>query len=181
MTKTIQDSLGQRYELASRERRFFARIVDWIIVLIIYWCVFWYPYNVSYSYFIEYVKDINDNTNMYHLIISAAISFIINYPFLRNGQTIGKRLLNIQVADVHGKVASIWRMYFFREIVYNCAFIIVPYASIGYFFLYASDNGSITGNLIHIMTAVNFLFIFRKDRRCIHDFFAGTIVIKRAS
>jgi len=113
MTEIIQDSLNQKYELATRGSRFFAYIVDTIIsAIIVYFVVLrWYPLE-------EIALDMPDKeimfskpvllNDLYRTITYIVIYFIVNYAFLRNGQTIGKWLLNIQVADVQGKVASIW-------------------------------------------------------------------------
>ena len=187
------------YELASRKRRFFAVLVDIAIFgIIIYLVLQWYPFDESAKnvpYMKAYVENRFSKSNIYRQIIFNIIAFLVNYPFLRNGQTIGKRLLNIQVTDIQGNVASIWRMYFLRGLIFNQIIDVLDY-SINYFLYsyYLFDNNSI--GLQSLLSSMDYfetglfmlgksivladlLFICRSDRRCIHDFFAGTIVIRR--
>lgn len=72
----------------------------------------------------------------------------------RNGQTIGKRLLEIKVVRADGSRASLGRIFWLRNVV-NTLLGMIP--------LYG---------------LVDLLFIFGVRRQCIHDLLADTIVIK---
>ena len=73
---------------------------------------------------------------------------------VKNGQTVGKKLVRIKIVDVRtglngGFVPNVLERGFLM-----CLLYIIPF----FFF-------------------VDALFIFRDDRRCIHDFIAGTKVV----
>lgn len=83
---------------------------------------------------------------------------LIHYYFLnKNGQTIGKMLLNIRIVGVDdqsiGGTAIILKRYLPMSLV-----SLVPFV------------GS-------VLALADILFIFRKDRRCVHDLIAGTKVV----
>lgn len=71
----------------------------------------------------------------------------------RNGQTIGKRLLEIKVVRGDGSPASLGRIFWLRNFV----------------------NGLL--GLIPLYALVDALFIFSVRRRCLHDLIADTIVV----
>ncbi len=91
-------------------------------------------------------------------IISFGIFIGINWVFLRNGQTIGKRAMGIRIVDLNGAVLPVQRLLGLRYLPWWAASI-VPFV----------------GGLFVLIDA---LFIFRKDRRCIHDHIAGTKVVQ---
>lgn len=76
------------------------------------------------------------------------------YSVTTRGQTIGKRLLSIRVV--------------LKETGQNGGFVVN-----------VLKRGLVTGilNLIPGFFLVDSLFIFREDRRCVHDFIAGTVVV----
>lgn len=118
---------------------------------------------------IQYATGVFDNWPNVHLSGGArvlwgfagflAYAFIHGW-FLRDGQTIGKKLLNIQIVGVDtGKPISIAKLLLGRFL-----------------------PTSILGNLPYVgpfYGLVDALFIFGEDRRCIHDRIAGTRVIVR--
>jgi uncharacterized RDD family membrane protein YckC len=75
----------------------------------------------------------------------------------RNGQTIGKRLLNIKIVRTDGDRASLSRIFFLRALPIGLLGLI-PYA----------------GRFIGLVDA---LMIFGQEKRCLHDRIADTIVI----
>ena len=83
---------------------------------------------------------------------------VVNIVLLhKNGQTIGKKLMNIKIVRVDGSRAGLGRLLGLRIFV-NALIGLVPFI------------GSIYG-------LVDVLFIFGEERRCVHDYIAGTIVI----
>jgi uncharacterized RDD family membrane protein YckC len=72
----------------------------------------------------------------------------------RNGQTVGKRLVDIKVVRSDGSPASLGRIFWLRNVV-NWLLSVIP--------LYG---------------LVDLLFIFGVRHQCIHDLVADTIVIK---
>jgi uncharacterized RDD family membrane protein YckC len=97
------------------------------------------------------------------VLLVAVIGFVvfvgINYiPLSRNGQTVGKKVLGIRIADMQGNkpdmVTLLAKRYLPVQSVSQVPFI-----------------GGIAG-------LIDTLFIFRKDRRCVHDLVAGTQVLR---
>ena len=75
----------------------------------------------------------------------------------QHGQSVGKRLLGIKIVRTDGARAGLGRIFSLRILVPNVIYM-VP----------------ILGALFALVDA---LFIFRDDRRCIHDLMADTQVI----
>lgn len=76
----------------------------------------------------------------------------------RYGQTVGKRALRIRVVRSNGEPVSLGRIFLLR-------------------FLPVTVLGAIPV-LGHLFTLVDLLLIFRDSRKCLHDQFADTIVVK---
>ncbi|HEU4578616.1 MAG TPA: RDD family protein [Polyangiaceae bacterium] len=83
----------------------------------------------------------------------------LNGTFLaKSAQTIGKKLMGLQIVMVHdGRPASFERVVFWRFLP------LMLFSQIPYF-------GAVIG-------LADTLFIFRADRRCLHDHLAGTRVV----
>lgn len=97
--------------------------------------------------------------------ISLAVVVTQIVLLVRNGQTIGKKALGIRMITSAGETPSIWRVFFLRWLPFMVVAVVVE--------LVVKVRGS--GNLIHL---VDVLFIFQPTRRCMHDLFADTHVIK---
>jgi uncharacterized RDD family membrane protein YckC len=92
--------------------------------------------------------------------ISFAVWFALNAYLLRkNAQTIGKRILRIRIVNAaDGAPARLWKVALLRYLPFSLV-VLIPQV----------------GPFVSLLDAV---FIFRRDRRCIHDHIADTIVIK---
>jgi uncharacterized RDD family membrane protein YckC len=103
----------------------------------------------------------SDSTNMV-FIAAFALSGIgvvawalMTLKYVReNGQTIGKKLVNIKVVRSDGSKASLGRIFWLRNFV----------------------NGAV--NIIPFYAIADHLFIFGEKRQCLHDKIADTIVVK---
>ena len=97
----------------------------------------------------------------YNISMSAmtiAIFLVIHIvPLLKSGQTFGKKIFDIKVVDIEGKLPTV-RHWLIRYRVY---FLPAQIPVVGGAF-----------------SLVDSLAIFRKSRRCIHDIVAGTVVIE---
>lgn len=76
----------------------------------------------------------------------------------RYGQTIGKRIVKIKIVRSDGDRASLGRILGLRIILVTIL-----------------ESIPFLGGLFSL---VNICFIFRDDRRCIHDLMADTVVVK---
>jgi uncharacterized RDD family membrane protein YckC len=92
-------------------------------------------------------------------IIGSLVDLAINGVLLaRYGQTVGKKICKIKIIKTTGEVPTLFDSFVKRHFLFTCLQQI-PYA----------------GGLIVLIDA---LFIFRDNRRCLHDLVAGTIVVK---
>ena len=79
------------------------------------------------------------------------------------GQTAGKAAMSLMIVDHQtGNCASLWKLLFVRALI--------PVVVIAVGFIWG---------LLWLLVLVDFCFIFRKDQRCLHDWIAGTRVVKR--
>jgi uncharacterized RDD family membrane protein YckC len=97
--------------------------------------------------------------NLIMFLVGQSIFLILNGSFLANyGQTIGKRVMKIKIVDMEGNNLGLIKLYSLRYLTFSL-FSQIPVA----------------GGLISL---VNILFIFGKERKCLHDRLAGTQVIQ---
>jgi uncharacterized RDD family membrane protein YckC len=96
---------------------------------------------------------------MLGLGLGSFIAFLLaqGYFLNRSGQTIAKKLLGMRIVDLNGNKPEFLRLAGLR---YGLPQLISLLPVV---------------NLIFIF--VDALFIFREDRRCVHDLFAGTRVV----
>ena len=91
-------------------------------------------------------------------LLSIVVFVGINYKLLvSKGQTIGKKLVNIKIVDMNGEKPD-----FNDHLVKRYAVYFLP------------SQVPIIGGLFQL---VNILFIFRGDKRCIHDLAGNTQVV----
>lgn len=87
----------------------------------------------------------------------AAFALVHGYFLKNNGQTIGKKIVGIRIVDLDDKVPGLATLLGRR------------YLSIFLFSLVPAVGG--------LLTLIDQLFIFRSDRRCVHDLIAKTRVV----
>jgi uncharacterized RDD family membrane protein YckC len=91
-------------------------------------------------------------------VVSFVVFVLVQGYFLnQSGQTIGKKLLGMKIVDVDGNKPDFVKLLGQR-----------------YGVVYAVQLIPVLGSLFGL---INVLFIFREDRRCIHDLIAGTRVV----
>ncbi|MBX2858435.1 MAG: RDD family protein [Cellvibrionaceae bacterium] len=142
-------------ELASRWSRLGAALVDAIIMI---------PISITLMYFTGGFDVLQTGTEpgiIYNFMIGIAnliFYMLINGRFLlANGQTLGKKLLNIKIVSVDGKKAEL--NHLLKR--YGFYFFIALFPVVG-----------------PLLSLVNILFVFSKSKRCLHDLVAGTHVVK---
>ncbi|GHV54463.1 hypothetical protein FACS1894216_14530 [Synergistales bacterium] len=148
--------------LADRFQRFAARVIDGL-VLSITMTIFAFVFGLSAGVFASSgwaILAILMSVSFIGCITVGYIAYLaLNIYFLyRNGQTVGKKLMGIKIVSKDGGRASLPGIIFLRMLG---MFILEIIPLIGWSIFF-----------------INLFFIFRSDRRMIHDFLAGTVVIK---
>jgi uncharacterized RDD family membrane protein YckC len=92
------------------------------------------------------------------LIVGQIFYLAINgWLLYKYGQTVGKKFLEVKIVDLNNNLPELYRSYGLRYFV-PALFPLFPF-------------------LGGLLSLADILFIFRKDRRCIHDHIASTKVI----
>lgn len=138
-------------ELASRLDRLWAALIDGIILMIILLPLF---------FFLGIFKggDTTFGSSLLMAVLGLAAYLLVNGRLLASsGQTVGKRQLGIRIVSLEGQPVSLKHIVLMR---------LLPIQVIGLV--------PFVGSLLGFVDA---LFVFRGDRRCIHDLIAGTKVV----
>ncbi|MDP4197155.1 MAG: RDD family protein [Bacteroidota bacterium] len=153
----IRDNyVNKVYISACRSARLAAVLVDAVIFFIpfILFNLFYYGVNN----YLEIIRSPGIGHFIITLIACIVIDMSLNgYLLYKYGQTIGKRFMKIKIVDMKDNLPSLIRSYLLRRlliVVLSC----IP--------------------LINIISMFDIFFIFTKDRRCLHDYTAGTKVVE---
>lgn len=146
-------------ELASPWIRLGAALLDSLIGLLVMGPLMWV--GGFYSAVIAAARA-GDSAPLGLIFGWSAVSFIAfvliqGYPLYKSGQTWGKKAVGIRIVDMDGDVPPLGQLLLMRYVIGQVASQ-VPYVG-------------------RIYSLVDALFIFRQDRRCIHDLIAGTRVV----
>ena len=161
-------------ELASRTRRLVATLIDMVLVPTL---------SVALVLVTGATEDAEDYLSLAGLALSIVGLSIVAYLLLngislwRHGQTLGKRLLKIALAQPNKmdtgsgntKIPALWRLVCLRALFFPILFFIP-------FLVLAPPFTAFW--IISAIACVDQLFIFTKNRRTLHDLLSGTIVVK---
>ncbi|KAF0813261.1 hypothetical protein IGB42_02189 [Andreprevotia sp. IGB-42] len=142
-------------QLATRGTRLGAAIIDGLISL-----AFVFPYMWFSGTFEAAMRGQQMSFTSVLAMGGAGFAFFLlvhGYLLYRSGQTIGKKLLNIAIVTLEGNKPDFLPLVAKRYLPIQLASMI-PFV------------GSFP-------PMIDVLFIFREDRRCVHDLIAGTRVI----
>ncbi len=141
--------------LASRWKRLGAVLIDGFAAMLLSW-----PY-MSHRGVLEVAAESGaiPLDMMLELALYGWVVFFVLHAYLLGtyGQTLGKKLLGIYIVTPEGHKPDLW------------AIILKRYAPVA-FVAYIPVLGS-------ILPTIDALFIFRSDKRCVHDMIAGTKVV----
>lgn len=146
--------MDETIEMAARRVRFAAALVDNLIL-----AVFVAP--VGYFLFIDFIK-VNEQPPialwLFFVVITLAVFFAINWKLLnKNAQTIGKYAFDVRIVTSDGSKPGLMAL------------------SKRYLFYLGAPYLPIIGPLLNL---IDILFIFSKEKRCLHDLIANTKVVK---
>ncbi len=151
--------ISQGSILASRWARLAGSLVDGIVSMIIlgpvmYFTGFWERAMSGEVPILD--------TIIYGLLGLVVYLVLNGYLLSKHGQTIGKLVLGTKIISVEtNEILPLWKVFVVRYL---------PLAIL--------TNLPLIGPLI---VMIDSLFIFRKDKRCVHDLIAGTKVIKASA
>lgn len=142
--------------LAGRWARFGAWLIDGVVSGVLAYLVA--NYTGHWDKAIEGAISVYDSLLL--TLFGLLIFLILNgYLLAKRGQTIGKWALGIKVISVKNlNLLPLWKIFFVRHLPQT---VVAMIPMVGGFLL-----------------VIEWFFIFRDDRRCVHDLIAGTIVVK---
>ena len=148
-------AVSEGVQLASRGLRLAGAMIDGIIAMLVMWPM---AYVTGY-----WEKAMVEEQTVADTLLLGGIGFVTflvlnGYLLANHGQTIGKRLVKTRIVSVHDE-----KPLPFGKLI-----------SLRYVPVWVVSQVPVLGQIINL---VNVLFIFRADRRCIHDHIAGTKVI----
>jgi uncharacterized RDD family membrane protein YckC len=141
---------------ATRLERFGAAIIDGLITGT---PVFILMISLGFENYINYSVGKGIIAQITLLIFGQTIYLLVNsFLLYKYGQTVGKKLVGIKIVTIKGQLPTFFNIYFMRYLI---TAIIATLPLIGYLF-----------------NCIDCLFIFRENKRCVHDYIAGTRVVK---
>ncbi len=155
--KADLEIVGDGEVLAQRKDRFLAAIIDSVIGLLV-----GLPFVFLVGPYLGF-ENFESQPGYQYLIPATIFSFIMfalihGYMLSQHGQTVGKKVLKIKIVSTEDKKVGLVKLLILRYLPISVV-TLVPIA------------GS-------FLPALDALFIFRKDQRCVHDLIAGTKVVK---
>ena len=158
-TETTDVSINKEKYLASRSIRLGALLIDAFIVgasaTLLYTLA-----NMHLNWQLSPAEAfaVGDGDITGTITIFGAYALLNGYFLVNRGQTLGKMLLRIRIVDAEStEIVSFWRVFVLRWLVWVIIGLIP---------------------ILSLAALINPFFIFKKQRRCLHDYLAGTIVIK---
>lgn len=144
---------------ATRLSRLLAQILDGVIIAFV--CLpLMILFGIGANLDLEQIEQTGRLPMSYLLEITALIIFVYilvnGYHLWHFGQTQGKKLMSIAIVNHQDRVPAFASLVGYRYIPFQVLGVIP---------------------LISVLSFLDVLFIFRADRRCIHDFVAGTRVV----
>jgi uncharacterized RDD family membrane protein YckC len=143
-------------ELAGRGARLGAAIIDGILLGIVT-----APFMRMSGYWERALQDEVSVSDMLSMMLVSLVAFLVlnGYWLHKHGQTIGKRVLGIRIVSAtDGQIVPVGRVFGLRYVPIQLVSLLPVIGT--------------------ILPLIDVLFIFREDRRCLHDFIAGTKVVK---
>ncbi len=142
-------------QLAGRGVRLGGAMIDGLIITLII-----IPLMFATGYWDRAMAGEQTSLDTISLGLFGSFMFLVLHGYLlaKRGQTIGKWLLKIRIVSIHDdKILPFWKVFTYR-----------------YLPLLIAGQFQILGPIVSL---VDPLFIFRADRRCLHDLIAGTKVV----
>ena len=142
--------------LAGRGRRLVATMIDMVLVPALTALL------IMITGVMEHAEAYRNSMWVLNVFLLAVLSYLIlnGYWLFTRGQTVGKRLMKVAiVASTTGERAAFWKLVCLHAPFFPLLFVsIIP--------------------TLALLPIVDQAFVFRKNRRCVHDLAAGTSVVR---
>lgn len=148
MSELNSNENGRSQELASSGRRLLGAVYDYA------------AFALATAFLDAAYRSMVWQVEVLGIVILVALTGCNLWLLRRDGQTIGKRAAGTRVVLASGGRAPLWRLVFLRWLPVTLLGTI-PLFGFGVLF-FLGDNA----------------MVLRRDRRCLHDMIAGTIVLK---
>ncbi|MBU2709302.1 RDD family protein [Zooshikella marina] len=146
----LRENVLDTYKLASISKRFWATIIDRVTLIAPILLGFWFFDPQEY-----YWKDYDTALLVYSGVVGLLFLVLNIWLLIKNGQTIGKKLLKIAIVSYNdNEKLDLFSLLFLRHVLFW----------IGDAFL-------------GVLWLIDGLFIFSREKRCLHDLAASTKVI----
>lgn len=152
----LSKSPVKEINLASLSDRIAAALIDWIIISIL--IILLISLTGDYKGFVDFALQGRLNYSAIMFMIWQVLYLWFNGRLLQKyGQTIGKKFMKIKIVNFHDELPWFHNSYVMRYFIFSI-YLLIPILGL-------------------IISFLDILFIFRKDRRCIHDHISGTKVV----
>jgi uncharacterized RDD family membrane protein YckC len=142
--------------LAGRGRRLAATLIDMLLMPALTVLL------VMITGVMEHAEAYRDSMWVPKVLLLAVVSYLIlnGYWLFERGQTVGKRVMGVAIVETgSGERAPFWKLVCIRALFFPLLFVVISPA-------------------LALLPIIDQGFVFRKNRRCVHDLAAGTSVVK---
>lgn len=152
----IGDDALLETELASRWARLGAAILDGVVLIVLFMALLFLTGTLEAM--------ATGEQSPYQEVLGAMVGLVLylvvnGYLLHRSGQTVGKWALGIKIVSINdGRILPLWQVVLVR---YLPQVLVSVIPVIGQW-----------------LVMIESLFVFRRDKRCVHDLIAGTRVIR---
>lgn len=155
-TPSYTPPIATPYQLAERGARLGASLIDALIGAFASFALV-LP-TIGFGRYLELAATSSFLVGLVGAVVGYVLFLAIHGKFLaESGQTIGKKVLGIRIANLDGGKPEFGQLAFRRYL-----YLLLPMIPF----------------LGSLLVLIDVLTIFRESRRCLHDDFAGTVVVK---
>jgi len=154
--------------LASRSQRLLGAFVDGILMSII-------SFAISAAFGLSPLLNPNVTVSFGAQMLQSALGMVAfllvhGYLLFTQGQTVGKWLLGTRIVDARtGQLLPFTRVYIIRYLWLTPLVLLIPFLPPGLIVLLSS--------IVGFINLGDSLLIFGRERRCLHDYLAGSVVV----
>ena len=144
--------------IASRWSRLSAAIIDSILLMLLFFPPLFFVYGEDFFSQLAVSKSTYSNQLLFSLFTLSIYLLVNGYFLAASGQTVGKKMTGIKIVDSTSmQILPFWKVFGIRYLPF-----------------FVASQVPVIGQFVGI---IDCLFIFRSDRRCLHDMIADTKVI----